>query len=117
MTTNKGYFGKKSLLKGKKIPPMRDAYARQDSRVEYQLFSADYFSGADVKLYFGDIWVDEVTTITFQLQEEVMPVYGYHSYTFDTVARGKRLIQGSFGINFTSASYLQQILENANAIF
>ncbi len=96
---------------------MKDKYGQQDRRMEYQLFSSDYFSGADVKLYFGDIWVDEVTTITFQLQEEVMPIYGYHSYTYDAIARGKRLVQGSFGINFTSVGYLQQVLENANAIF
>lgn len=117
MTTYKGYYGRKALPRGTKLPPTRDAYERQDSRIEYQLFSSDYFSAADVKLYFGDIWVDEITTLAFQLQEEVMPIYGYNSYTFDTIARGKRLVQGSFGINFTSVGYLQQILENANAIF
>jgi hypothetical protein len=117
MATNKGYFSKRGLQRGSKLPPMRDAYARQDNRVEYQIFSSEYFSAADVKLYFGDIWVDEVTDIQFQLQEEVMPIYGYNSYTFDTVARGKRIIQGSFAINFTSVGYLQQIMANANAIF
>ncbi len=117
MVTNKGYFRKTSLPKGRKLPPMKDKYGQQDRRMEYQLFSSDYFSGADVKLYFGDVWVDEVTSITFQLQEEVMPIFGYHSYTYDAIARGKRLLQGSFAINFTSVGYLQQILENANAIF
>lgn len=116
MTTNKGYYGRRGITNGK-LPPTRDAYARQDSRVEYQLFSSEYFSAADVKLYFGDIWVDEITTMSFQLQEEVLPIYGYNSFTYDAIARGKRIVQGQFAINFTSVGYLQQILDNANAIF
>jgi hypothetical protein len=118
MTTNRGYFTKSNIPNGKRLAPRRDNYARPtDNRVEYQVFGSEYFSGADVKLYFGDIWVDEITSITFQLQEEVMPIYGYNSFTFDAVARGKRLVTGSFGLNFTSVGYLQEIVSNANAIF
>lgn len=117
MTTNRGYF-KSTVPNGKRLMPRRDGYARPtDNRVEYQVFSSEYFSGADVHLYFGDIFVDEITNISFQLQEEVMPIYGYHSYTFDAVARGKRLVQGQFAINFTSVGYLQEIINNANAIY
>lgn len=116
MNENTGYFGKGTKPMGA-LSPQRDMYARPDSRVEYQLFSSEYFSNADVKLYFGDIWVDEVVSIGFQLQEDVLPIYGYNSYTFDAVARGKRIIQGSFGINFTTVGYLHQIVANANAIF
>jgi hypothetical protein len=99
-----------------KPAPQGNLYRRPDTRLEYQLFSEDYFSGADVNLFFGDIWVDEAISLNFQLQEEVLPIYGYASYTFDAVARGRRLIQGSFGINFKQVGYLQQILENANAV-
>ena len=117
LSSNRGYYTSNNRLRGKKLPPLKDNYAVKDSRVEYQLFSSEYFSGADVKIYFGDIWVDEITSLAYQLGEEVLPIYGYNSYTFDTVARGKRLIQGSFAINFTSVGYLQQVLNNANAIF
>lgn len=116
MVTNRGYFGNNQSLQGR-LTPRQDMYARNDTRVEYQIFNSEYFSNADVKLYFGDIWVDEVTSIAFQLSEEVLPIYGYHSYTMDAVARGKRMIQGAFAINFTSVGYLQQIVQNANAIF
>jgi hypothetical protein len=96
--------------------PQGNLYRRPDSHVEYQVFSEDYFSGADVNLYFGDIWVDEAISIAFSLEEQVLPIYGYASYTFDAVARGRRMVQGSFGINFKSTGYLQQVLENAMAI-
>jgi hypothetical protein len=122
MISNLNYF--KSNLNNlsaskniKGLHPLSDTYARPDSRVEYQLFGQEYFSNADVKLYFGDIWVDDITSIAFQLQETVMPVYGYNSYTFDAVSRGQRVVNGSFGINFTSVGYLNEIVSNANAIF
>lgn len=116
MVTNKRYFGT-GRISSQSMTPQRDMYARPDSRVEYQLFSSEYFSNADVKVYFGDIWVDDITSIGFTLQEEVMPIYGYNSYTFDTVARGKRIVQGQFSMNFTSVGFLHQVVENANAIF
>lgn len=83
--------------------------------VEYQLFPESYFSGCDVSLYIGEEWVDEVTSLEFSVQEQVQPIYGYNSYTFDACARGSRTIQGSFGINFKEANYLNSILEKYNS--
>jgi hypothetical protein len=110
------YYYNQIQQRKRKPAPQGNLYRRPDSRVEYQIFNEDYFSGADVNIFFGDIWVDEATNLSFQLQEDVLPIYGYASYTFDAVARGKRLVSGSFTINFKSTGYLQAILENANAI-
>lgn len=96
--------------------PQFDTYRRQDTRVEYQLFSNDYFSNADVHLYFGNVFVDDIISLNFTLEEQIRPIYGYHSYTYDAVARGNRIIRGEFSINFTSVGYLQEIIENADAI-
>lgn len=117
MIINSGYMNGSNSNSKRHLTPQRDMYAKPDNRVEYQMFGSEYFSNSDVKLYFGDIWVDDATAIVMQLQEEVMPIYGYNSFTFDTVARGKRLVQGQFNINFTTVGYLNQILANANAIF
>ncbi|WP_067924197.1 hypothetical protein [Alicyclobacillus shizuokensis] len=100
----------------KKPAPVGNLYQRPEIHTEYQIFSEDYFSYADVNIYFGDIWVDEATSFSFVLQEEVLPIYGYHSYTFDTIARGRRIVSGTFSINFKQTGYLQAILENALAI-
>ncbi|QHW35659.1 hypothetical protein GZH47_32700 (plasmid) [Paenibacillus rhizovicinus] len=96
--------------------PQGNPYVRPNGRVEYQIFNEDYFSGADVHLYFGNIWVDEAVAVAFQLEERVMPIYGYNSFTFDAVARGQRMINGMFTINFKSVGYLMTVLQNANAI-
>lgn len=107
---------RQASLDNRIFAPQRDPYARKDRRIEYQLYSQEYFSGADMHIYLGDIWVDEVTSLEFVLQEEVLPIYGYNSYTFDAVARGRRQVNGTFSINFTSVGYLQEVLKHADAI-
>lgn len=87
-------------------------YPTLQSTTEFKRFNDDYFSGADVRLYFGDTWVDEVTSLQFTMQENVQPIYGYASYTWDKVARGTRLIQGSFSINFKENFYLHSVLNS-----
>jgi hypothetical protein len=88
--------------------PRSYSYQRRPN-AEYKRFSEEYFSGQDVRIYFGDTWVDEIVGLNFQLIENVAPIFGYASYTFDTVARGSRQIQGSFRINFKEAYYLHAI--------
>ncbi|CDQ41811.1 hypothetical protein [Virgibacillus salexigens] len=105
-----------SGLSKRTLMPQRDNYNRKDTRVEYQLYSQEYFSGADMHIYFGDIWVDEITSLEFSLKEEILPIYGYNSYTYDEVVRGRRQIMGAFSMNFKSVSYLQQVLQHAEAI-
>ena len=83
----------------------------QERYIEYQLFPEDYFSGCDISVYFGDIWVDEIVSLTFSLVEQVQPIYSYNSKTYNDVARGNRIIQGTFRINFREARYLTSILK------
>ena len=40
-----------------------------------------YYSAVDGELYFGDIFIDEVTSISWNVQQQTMPIYGYNSYT------------------------------------
>lgn len=70
-----------------------------------------YYSGMCVRVYFGDYWVDEISEIEFSLQEQVAPIFGYASFTWDKVARGNRYVTGSFVINYKEVGYLQTILK------
>lgn len=85
-------------------------YTGRPASVEYQRFSSDFFTGSDVRIYFGDTWVDEITGLAFAVQEQVQPIYGYASYTYDAVARGSRSIQGQFSINFKESYYLHSVM-------
>lgn len=84
-------------------------YINNPNTIEHQLFPEEYFSGCDVTIYFGDIFVSEISGLQFELQEKVNPIYGYASKTWDAVARGSRIVTGSFKIPFREAGYLEAI--------
>lgn len=42
-------------------------------QTEVQLFPEEYFSGADVNVYFGDVFMDDVMGLQFAIKEQVAP--------------------------------------------
>ena len=69
-----------------------------------------YYSGNDVSLYFGDNFVEEAVNIQYQLAENVLPLYGYARHSFKAVARGTRVVQGTFTLNFTDPEEIYSLL-------
>lgn len=85
------------------------------TRDNYQTYPYDYFSGADCKIFFGDIWVDDVITIQYNVNQSKTPIYGYASQLFDAVARGQVIVEGTLSVAFKETGYLniiQALLES-----
>lgn len=78
--------------------------------------SRRYYSSSDVEIYFGSYYVDEATAIMFEVSESSMMLFGYNSYVFDGIAKGSRLIQGQFSINFTRTNYLSEVLNTLSTL-
>lgn len=92
------------------IPIFHETHERSVHRGEFRLGEQKrYYSSIDIDMYFGDYYVDEIVDMQFQVQQNMMPIYGYNSYVFDDMAIGNRIIQGMFVINFTSPGYLFKI--------
>lgn len=72
-----------------------------------------YYSTIDAEIYFGNNYVEDVVALDWTVNQNTTPLFGYNSYTYDEVARGARIIEGTFGINFISPNYLFKILEAA----
>ncbi len=87
-----------------------DAFASQPYLRETVPFYQEYFTGADINIYFQDMFIDEITSLEFQLSQNIKPIYGYNSYVYDVLAVGQRIIQGSFSINFKEPNYLERKL-------
>lgn len=81
-------------------------------QTEYQLFPEEYFTATDCHVYFNDVYMDELTGLSFSLSETVQPIYSYASNTWDYVARGTRIVQGEFRIAFKEAGYMFMILDH-----
>lgn len=99
-----------------RIPQKDRASSNPQSFPNYQEFPAEYFSGADVAIYMSDTsrrskWVEEITSINFRIFEQVRPVFGYNSFTFDQLVRGNRMVQGQFRIPLRKPGYLEELLQ------
>lgn len=69
-----------------------------------------YYSSTDASIYFGDFFIEEATGLTYEISESAMMLFGYNSYVFDDIAKGARMIQGQFSIDFTTSGYLFNVL-------
>ena len=85
------------------------------SRDNYQIYPYDYFSGADCKIFFGDIWVDDIITLQWDVSQRKTPIYGYASQYFDAIAKGQVIVQGSMSVSFKEVGYLNLIQSVINA--
>ena len=68
-----------------------------------------YFSQLDTEVYFGAEQIDEIVAIDFTISEPKLPIYGFNSFYANRIVSGRRTIQGTFAINFTSTTYLLNI--------
>lgn len=78
-------------------------------QVEY--FPMEYFSGCNASISFNNKKLDEIVTIEFGVQEQVEPIFGYASYTYDKLLVGSRFVVGTFAIYYTKDNYLQDVLQ------
>lgn len=74
-------------------------YIPRIEQTEENLFIEEYYSSTDTKIYMDDIEQSEIAYINYSLQEQLKPIYGYASRTFDDVAVGNRIVTGMFKVS------------------
>ena len=88
-----------------------------DKDIHTKIYDLEYFSGSQMFLYIGDVWVDEVTSLSYQTIQRKGPIYGYASQLWDDVAAGPVIVQGNFTINFKEQGYLWAVLRRFKTMF
>ncbi len=73
-------------------------------------FSTEYFSGCDINVYINHKKAVEVVGLEFSVQEQVEPIFGYASYTYNKLVKGSRFVSGILTINYTTKNYLIDLL-------
>jgi len=86
------------------------------SVLDTQVYDLDYFSGSQMFLYIGNVWLDEVTSLQYTTQQIKTPIYGYASQLWDDCAAGHVLVQGQFSINFKEQGYLWATLRRTKNV-
>jgi hypothetical protein len=77
------------------------------------LHSTFYYTGAQCRAVFGDILVEELNSIQFDIVTNRSPVYGYGSTYYDCIAEGNYLVNGAFAVNYIHPQYVLAIIEGA----
>lgn len=70
-----------------------------------------YLTMTQARVYIGGLFIDELNSLQFALQDNKIPVYGYASRFYDALGQGKSLVQGQFTINFISEGYMHLVLQ------
>ena len=65
---------------------------------EHNIYVEEYFSGPDVRIYLDGQEQYEISQLSFTIQEQIKPIYGYASRLYDEVAIGNRIVVGSFTV-------------------
>src|SRR5208337_853391 len=87
------------------VPPAPAEYTYPNS--EYD----KYFTVTGARMYIGNIFIDELNSIQYALQDNAVPIYGYASRYIDAYAQGRSLVQGQFTINFVTEGYLYTVMQ------
>lgn len=89
-------------------------YIPRTNQREENYFLEEYYSSTDTKIYIDDEEQTEIGYINYSLQEQLKPVYGYASRTFDDVAIGNRIVTGMIKIpikNIAKQSTYEEVVE------
>lgn len=78
--------------------PFTHKYIPRITQREENLFVEEYYSSTDTKIIMGDVEQTEIGYISYAVQEQLKPLYGYNSRTYDDVAIGNRIVTGVFKV-------------------
>lgn len=83
---------------GAYFEPNTHAYISRIAQREPNLFLEEYYSSTDTTIEFDGIEQLEIGYIQYSVQEQLKPLYGYASRTWDDVAVGNRIVTGVFKV-------------------
>lgn len=98
-----------TIYESNKLNRLRRTYQGQRFSVAEEN-GMQYFSGADCKIYFDNILVDQIDSVGFQQSQNIRPIYGYQSHVYDALQYGTKLVQGYFQVHFTESGYIPSLL-------
>lgn len=99
--------------------PEHGIYISPEARREQNLFIEEYYCSTDTRIYIEDMEQTEIAYINYSLQEQLKPLYGYASNTFDDVAIGNRIVTGMLKIpikNPEAQTDIQAIFVEGNGL-
>jgi len=76
-----------------------------------EIYDREYFEGSSAMLFIGDVFVDEVVSYEYSVQEQRIPLRSYASRYREAMTNGIVEVNGTFSINYKESGYLWTILK------
>lgn len=77
----------------------------------YNLYDNGTSTGAQVSIFIGSIWVDEVVSLFLKTGADKQPVYPYSSPFYDRAMTGHYVVTGTIGLLSTESDKLAKIMQ------
>lgn len=92
-------------------------YVNKPNAITTNVFTEEYLSGSDVSIYINDNILPNVSGISYTLQEQLKPLYGYASRVYDDASVGNRIVVGTLRIPITNDNYnnINNYISNGNS--
>ena len=88
------------------------------NNLNYQLiqdYDSTYWSSLRGYAFLGGVYLSELVQFQYQLLEHTSAYSQYHSYRIFRFGTGVRMVQGQFGINYVSDSYIYDVIRKVNS--
>ena len=103
---------------------LRDiAFNNASNNREYNIFTPEYYGGADVRIYINKRLYPNISSIQVSVREQQKPIYGYSSRVYDDIAHGTRIVQGAIRVPVKNAgpsdkvkAAARTVIQNNNSI-
>lgn len=86
-------------------------YIPQEHSREKNTYVEEYYSSPDVTIIIDGKEFNEANSINFSVQEQLKPIYGYNSSTYDDVAVGNRIVVGSITVPIKNNTSNEKIVD------
>lgn len=70
-----------------------------------------YYSPSQISLYINGYHVDDAISISYSVQDQKTPIYGYNDYEFRNLVQSRSIVQGELDIHFRFFGYLTWVIE------
>lgn len=74
-----------------------------------------YYSPSQISLYINGYHVDDAISISYSVQDQKTPIYGYNDHEFRTLVKSRSIVQGELDIHFRFFGYLTWVIEKVNS--
>jgi len=75
------------------------------------MLPGNYPSPSNVKIYVGDIYLDDAFRVDWQAQNPKTPMYSWADNKYRAVAQGREIVTGRLIVNYRFPGYLMSALE------